>query len=182
MPRLAWVGLLAAAVMLPVTPYMRVAFAAPPPPKSKASTLARRDAPDPVTPGVMPKSRPRPEQPQRKTLATGPSKNVGITVQVVPTIIPAPSVGFELWQNIPNQSRGPTAFAFSLARPEFVSITVYDVTGKKVTTLVRGTYGAGRYDVRWEARDDQGRLCKPGLYFYRMDAGAFHHTRKLILR
>ena len=178
---LVWV--LAAAAVLSAPPCLQVAFAGPPPPESEDTTLAGRDAPDPVTRGAIPKNRPTPDRPpQRKPAATGPRKEVGITVRVIPATIRPPSFAFELAQNFPNPSTGSTAFAFSLARPEVVSIMVYDVTGQKVASLVHGQYGVGRYDIRWNARDDQGRLCRPGIYFYRMDAGTYHRTRKLILR
>jgi flagellar hook assembly protein FlgD len=55
------------------------------------------------------------------------------------------------------------------------------VSGRLVRTLVDEHRAAGRYQVQWNGLDDGGRAVSSGVYFYRMQAGSFHETRKMIL-
>lgn len=60
-------------------------------------------------------------------------------------------------------------------------LTVYDVLGRRVTTLVQGALPAGRHAVRWDGRAADGSPVAGGLYLYRLDAGAFTQTRTMML-
>jgi hypothetical protein len=62
-----------------------------------------------------------------------------------------------------------------------VAIVVFDVTGRRVRTLVDGQKPAGSQSVVWDGRDDRGRGVASGIYFYRMTAGSFVQTRKMVL-
>lgn len=83
---------------------------------------------------------------------------------------------FNLYQNYPNPFNPSTTISFDLPNSEFVSLTIYDVLGKQVSTLVNEYKNAGRYDIRFEAN----RLSS-GMYFYKISAGNFNQIKKFIL-
>jgi len=86
----------------------------------------------------------------------------------------APS--FNLAQNYPNPFNPSTTITFDLAQTNYVTITVFDLQGKTISNIVSDVYPAGRYSVKWNAIN-----LPSGIYFYRMNAGSFVQTRKLIL-
>lgn len=87
------------------------------------------------------------------------------------------SVGtFTLVQNHPNPFNPTTTIDFSLTQPSAVSITVFDLIGNQVATLVDGSLGAGSHSVVWNAVEQPS-----GLYFYTLRAGGQSVTRKMIL-
>jgi hypothetical protein len=83
---------------------------------------------------------------------------------------------FFLGQNYPNPFNPTTTFSFSLPSTSFVTLKIFDVAGREVTTLVSATMHAGSYTRQWNALNMPG-----GVYFYRMQAGSFTDTKNLIL-
>lgn len=83
---------------------------------------------------------------------------------------------FELHQNYPNPFNPATTITFSIKEKAFVTLKVYDVTGREVAVLVSDNMPAGTYNRIWNA----GRLAS-GIYFYKLTAGSFTQTRKLTL-
>jgi len=83
---------------------------------------------------------------------------------------------FNLYQNYPNPFNPSTTISFDLPSSEFVTLTLYDVLGKQVATLVNEVRNAGRYDIRFDA----GYLSS-GMYFYKISAGNFNQIKKFIL-
>jgi sugar lactone lactonase YvrE len=83
---------------------------------------------------------------------------------------------FGLLQNYPNPFNPTTTIGYEVATSSFVSMKVYDVLGREVATLVNEKKSAGHYDVAFQA----GKLSS-GIYFYRLQAGDFSDTKKLIL-
>jgi hypothetical protein len=83
---------------------------------------------------------------------------------------------FELAQNYPNPFNPSTNIAYALPAAGHVHLAIYDVLGRKIVTLVNGPQQAGTYSIRFEA----GRLGS-GLYFYRLETGAFTLVRKMLL-
>jgi hypothetical protein len=78
-------------------------------------------------------------------------------------------VSLSLERPVPVPSRGPVATAFSLPEAGIVRLSVLDVAGRHVRTLIAGeSYLAGRHDVRWDGRDDAGRFAPAGLYVLRL--------------
>jgi len=82
---------------------------------------------------------------------------------------------FSLQQNFPNPFNPTTTINFSIPRSEFVKIKVYDILGKVVVTLINEDKPAGNYSVQLNA----GKLVS-GVYFYRMEAGTYTQTKKLL--
>ena len=60
-------------------------------------------------------------------------------------------------------------------------ISIYDIAGRHVRTLVNGTLPVGRYVADWDARDGEGQRVGSGVYFYRMDASTFSQVRKVTI-
>jgi len=85
-----------------------------------------------------------------------------------------------LGQNTPNPFRDATSIAFSVARPSPVRMVVYDVTGRRVVTLVDAPYSPGQYRMEWGGHDDWGSGVAAGIYFYRLQVGSWSHTRKML--
>jgi hypothetical protein len=100
-----------------------------------------------------------------------------------PVAVPAGGViptAFALRPNQPNPFRSSTTITFDLPAEKGVTLTVYDISGRLVRTLVSESLPAGRYVRAWDGRDAVGRSLAPGLYFYRIEAGTFLETRKAV--
>jgi hypothetical protein len=93
----------------------------------------------------------------------------------------SPPAGPALHQNVPNPFNPTTTIAYDVPSGDDVQIVVYDVTGRRIRTLVNGYNTPGPKSVVWDARDDEGRAVASGIYFYRMTAGDFVQTRKMLL-
>jgi hypothetical protein len=95
--------------------------------------------------------------------------------------ISAPALPLTLHQNVPNPFNPSTSIAFYLPERSRVRIDVYDVAGRLVTTLMDGTRPGGNHTVEWNGSDASGRTAASGVYFYRLVAGRFEQTKKMIL-
>ncbi|MGA9293039.1 MAG: T9SS type A sorting domain-containing protein [Ignavibacteriaceae bacterium] len=85
-------------------------------------------------------------------------------------------MNFNLSQNYPNPFNGTTNIIYSIPKATFVTIKVYDILGKEIATLVKEEKKAGSYEVEFN-----GSNLVSGIYFYRMKAGDFIQTKKIIL-
>ena len=93
-----------------------------------------------------------------------------------------PPTAFALGDNFPNPFNPTTAIRFELPREERVHLCVYDVSGRRVRKLIGGEHiPAGRVSVEWNGTDDTGRRVASGTYLYRLRAGAFDETRRMLL-
>ncbi len=88
---------------------------------------------------------------------------------------------FALKQNYPNPFNPSTEISFSLPKASQVTIEVFNVLGKRVATLLSGFHEAGTSTVTWDAVTDDGQAVASGMYFYRLNAGNFTQTRKMVL-
>lgn len=75
---------------------------------------------------------------------------------------------FSLEQNFPNPFNPTTTIGFSLPDAGNVKLTVYNMLGQEVRSLVSGAMGAGSYKAVWDSRDNFGRQVTSGVYFYRL--------------
>jgi hypothetical protein len=83
---------------------------------------------------------------------------------------------FELQQNYPNPFNPTTNIQYAISSRQFVKLTVYDLLGREIETLVNEEKTAGTYEVTWYA----GGLPS-GVYFYQLRAGEFIETKKMLL-
>ena len=86
-----------------------------------------------------------------------------------------------LAQNYPNPFNPETTIGFYLPNTSPVSITIHNVLGQLIQTLVHGSLPAGDHTVEWDATDLYDRPVASGIYFYRMEVGEFTSTRKMVL-
>ena len=89
---------------------------------------------------------------------------------------------FRLLQNAPNPFHSATTISFHV--PDggtAVSLCIYDISGRRVRTLIDGYEPSGTRSVRWDGRDDAGTAVVRGAYFYRLTTPSFSETRKMLL-
>jgi len=92
------------------------------------------------------------------------------------------SRGMELKQNCPNPFSNQTCIAFALEGQRQVTLTIYDLRGVKVRTLLAGvSMTAENHEAIWDVRDDAGRLVPSGIYFCRLEAGGHTETMRMTL-
>ena len=88
---------------------------------------------------------------------------------------------FTLHQNYPNPFNPITTLRYDLPVNGFVNITVYDMLGRKVKTLINQTQDTGYRSVIWNATNDYGRPVSAGIYLYQIQAGKYISTKKMVL-
>jgi flagellar hook assembly protein FlgD len=98
--------------------------------------------------------------------------------EIIPDSAPR---NFILAINRPNPFQSATNISFALPGSGETDLSIYDITGQKVITLYNGRLEAGSYSYSWSGIDDSGRELSSGIYFYRLSAGDFTSTKKLVL-
>ncbi len=93
----------------------------------------------------------------------------------------------DLHQNYPNPFNPVTTLRYDLPERSEVTLTVYDILGRRVRTLVHGVEGSGFKSVMWDGTTDLGEEVSAGVYLYRISAGSFGQagdftqTQKMVL-
>jgi hypothetical protein len=108
----------------------------------------------------------------RKSTTWSPPFTIPTGVAITGTV----PEGFALQQNYPNPFNPSTTIRYGLPYRSTVTLTVYNTLGQKVRTLVQGTLEAGNYEVTFD-----GTGLASGVYYYRIQAGSFVETKKLLL-
>jgi hypothetical protein len=88
---------------------------------------------------------------------------------------------YSLKQNYPNPFNPITTLRYNLPEDALVNITIYDMMGRQVKTLVNGSQRAGYKSIQWNAKNNQGQPVSAGLYLYTIQAGEFVQTKKMVL-
>ena len=88
---------------------------------------------------------------------------------------------YALFENYPNPFNPATTIAYHLPRASQVKLLVYNLAGQHVRTLVDAPQAAGRFQINWDGKDDIGNGLASGVYLYRLEAGNFAETKKMIL-
>jgi len=89
--------------------------------------------------------------------------------------------GFALEQNFPNPFNPFTTLRYDLPENALVNITIYNMMGRVVKTMVNSHQNAGFKSVRWNATNDAGSPVSAGIYLYMIQAGEFRQTKKMVL-
>jgi YD repeat-containing protein len=94
--------------------------------------------------------------------------------------IPVPNL--VLYGASPNPFNPQTTIGFELPEQGGVKLRVFDLQGRLIRTLIHAEVLApGRHDAVWNGRDDTGRQAAAGVYFYRLEAGEFRETKRMVL-
>ena len=88
---------------------------------------------------------------------------------------------FALSQNYPNPFNSETTIGYQLPEPAHVKLTIVDLLGQNVATLVNEPKRAAYYAVRWDGRNSSGNPVASGLYLYQIRAKNYKKIRKLVL-
>lgn len=88
---------------------------------------------------------------------------------------------FSLEQNYPNPFNPKTVIQYRLSLTENVELSIYNTLGQKIKTLVNQKQTAGFHQVQWDGKNDAGVQVSSGIYWYRLKAGSFVQTRKMLL-
>lgn len=121
------------------------------------------------------------------TLTTAIPYGGGFEIDIVLDPVPASvtdgsrTVPNTLYQNFPNPFNPSTTIPYDLKSSQHVMIQVFDVRGALVRTLVDAEVAAGHHRVVWDGRDNRGHETATGFYAYRLTAGDFVETRKMVL-
>jgi hypothetical protein len=88
---------------------------------------------------------------------------------------------FSLLQNHPNPFNPTTHIDFDLVRTCQVRLEIYNILGNKVKTLINDRLDAGPKSITWDGKDDRGKEVASGIYFYRLKAGDFTESKKMVI-
>ena len=99
---------------------------------------------------------------------------LGIEEELLPEV-------YALHQNFPNPFNPITTLRYDLPENSLVNITIYDLLGREIRTLVSTTQDAGFKSVIWDATNDYGKPVSAGIYLYKIQAGEYISTKKMVL-
>jgi hypothetical protein len=100
-----------------------------------------------------------------------------------PSDVEPPARGYRwaLGQNTPNPCITGTDIGYEIARPSPVRIKVYNALGQVVRVVADGPMEPGQHTVHWDGRNALGERVTSGVYFYKIEAGPFTATRKMLV-
>jgi len=99
---------------------------------------------------------------------------VSITEQILP-------ITYELYNPYPNPFNPVTTLRYDLPEDALVNITIYDMMGRIVKTLINDQQTAGYRSIQWNATNNAGSPVSAGIYLYMIQAGDFRQTKKMVL-
>ena len=106
--------------------------------------------------------------------------NADLRIELRSAAVDLPTA-YALAPNYPNPFNPATTIAFDLPRDGFVELAIYGLDGALVRRLISEPVPAGRHSAAWDGRDARGEPVASGLYLYRIEAGEFEKTRKMLL-
>jgi hypothetical protein len=110
-----------------------------------------------------------------------PSNTVNVIWDGTGSGNPLLPVANALYQNMPNPFNPETKISFDLNSEWQVNLEIYNMKGQKVRTLVNDKLSAGQHSIVWDGKDDNSKQVSSGIYFYKIKAGDFQSTRKMLL-
>ena len=99
---------------------------------------------------------------------------LSIDIEFIPEV-------YALHQNYPNPFNPITTLRYDLPEDAQVRIIIFDITGRKIKSLVNDQQSAGFKSVIWDATNESGQPVSAGMYLYRISAGEFHQVKKMVL-
>ncbi len=92
-----------------------------------------------------------------------------------------PGIQTELHKNYPNPFNPETTISFSLAQAGEIKITIYNIKGQKVQTLVNDQLPTGKHSAIWNGTNDNGKKVTSGIYFYKLKTDSYVETKKMMM-
>jgi hypothetical protein len=113
--------------------------------------------------------------------------NYSLNLTKIPTAIEDQPVSgipekYELYQNYPNPFNPSTTIIYQLPKSSHIKLTIYNMLGQEVRRLVHGQMPAGRHEMTWDGRDEEGMAVSSGVYLIQLRAGEFVDTKKMLLQ
>ena len=90
-------------------------------------------------------------------------------------------IDYTLFQNYPNPFNPVTTIRYDLPEQSQVTLMIYDILGREIRRLINSSQDAGHKSVIWDGTDEFGRNVGTGIYLYRIKAGDFSQTKKMLL-
>ena len=109
------------------------------------------------------------------------SVEIGVGVEVSLDESKITPIQFALHQNYPNPFNPETNIQFDIAENSRVQVSVFNLVGQQVASLINKQMDAGVYHVRWSGLNDKGEPLPSGMYFYEMKTDHYHSVKKLVL-
>ena len=106
--------------------------------------------------------------------------NISVNKAEPSTIVEMPE-SYYVEQNYPNPFNPETTLRFQLPSESKVVLTIYNMMGQEIITLINGLLSAGYHSILWNGRDVQGKEVPSGVYLYQFRAGGYSVTKKMIL-
>jgi hypothetical protein len=88
---------------------------------------------------------------------------------------------FQVYQNYPNPFNPSTTIRYSIPKASDVTLSIYDINGRLINTLVNQQQNSGTHEVTWNGKNSEGVSVVSGVYLYKVKAGAFTKLSKMIL-
>lgn len=88
---------------------------------------------------------------------------------------------YKVYQNYPNPFNSSTQIRYDIPENGLISLTIYDLLGKEVKTLIKEEKKSGSYTVNWNGKDNNDGVVSTGIYFYQLRTALFQSTHKLIV-
>jgi hypothetical protein len=89
------------------------------------------------------------------------------------------AASYELSQNYPNPFNPTTTIRFNLKENGAVRLTIYNLRGQEVRTLIATEMNAGQHEIIWDGKDEHGQLVPSGVYLYKLSVNGFVQTKKM---
>jgi len=120
------------------------------------------------------------------TDTSGASDSTTIFIQVVPSVgvddgFDALPEKFELFQNYPNPFNPTTTIMYALPVRSDITLRIYNLMGQEILKITHEDMSAGYHELRWNGLNQSGRKVASGIYIYRLNAGDFVETKKMLL-
>jgi flagellar hook assembly protein FlgD len=90
-------------------------------------------------------------------------------------------VSYNLYQNYPNPFNPKTTISYQLPAVSDVNLVIFDIAGRRINQWSYSNQQAGAYDITWNGKDQSGKTVPSGVYIYRMMAGEFVESKKMVL-
>ncbi len=103
------------------------------------------------------------------------------TTMGIPSSLPVISNSIALYPNYPNPFNSSTTIRYELPEAQAIKLTIYDIVGKEVMTLIGERQAAGNYSIKWDGKNKNGKEVSSGIYLVQLKARKLSRMQKIIL-